>query len=230
MSPPVHDEQDPQPAAPHEEASRTPPAPEGEGLVELNALLGRGTSYVGKLYFEGRVRIEGEFRGEIRGQDILVIGEGAEVEGDIRVDVCIVVGGTVHGNIQARSAIELHVPAVVKGDLHAPAVFIERGVQFEGSCTMAPLDETPAPDGRVALPAPSPPPVRRPGAAPQAKPAPTVPGTPAPPADRLAASPPPTDASGESDGDRHTPVGGWDAPLMPPGGTEDHDDERRGGS
>ena len=34
------------------------------------------------------------------------------------------------------------------GTLHAPAVFIDRGVQFEGSCTMAPL--TPAPDAVLA--------------------------------------------------------------------------------
>jgi cytoskeletal protein CcmA (bactofilin family) len=109
-------------------------------LVELNALLGRGTRYAGKLHFTGRVRIEGHFEGEIRGEDVLVIGEGAEVVGDIQVAVCIVTGGSVRGNIRASDAIELHVPAVVLGDLHAPNIFIDRGVQFEGKCTMAPLD------------------------------------------------------------------------------------------
>jgi cytoskeletal protein CcmA (bactofilin family) len=114
-------------------------APEGS-LVELNALLGRGTRYTGKLWFEGRIRIEGRFVGEIRGDDVLVIGEGAEIDADIEVGVCIVVGGTVRANIRARDAIELHVPAVVVGDLHAPNVFIDRGVQFEGKCKMAPLN------------------------------------------------------------------------------------------
>jgi cytoskeletal protein CcmA (bactofilin family) len=109
-------------------------------LVELNALLGRGTRYAGNLSFEGRVRIEGRFSGDIRG-DVLVIGEGAEVDGDIEVDVCVVTGGRVRAGIRARSAIELHAPAIVHGDLHAPNVFIDRGVQFQGACTMAPLDE-----------------------------------------------------------------------------------------
>ena len=112
-------------------------------LVELSALLGRGTRYSGKLYFEGRVRIEGQFEGEIRGDDVLVIGDGAEVVADIEVGVCIIVGGSVRGNIRAREAIELHLPAIVVGDLHAPNVFIDRGVQFEGTCRMAPLDESP---------------------------------------------------------------------------------------
>ena len=112
-------------------------------LFELAALLGRGTRYRGKLSFEGRVRIEGRFEGEIRGDDVLVIGEGAEVDADIEVGTCVVVGGTVRGNIRARDAIELHVPAVVTGDLHAPNVFIDRGVQFEGNCKMAPLSQLP---------------------------------------------------------------------------------------
>lgn len=111
-----------------------------ELLVELNALLGRGTEYAGKLSFEGRVRIEGRFSGEIRGE-VLVIGEGAEVDGDIEVEMCVVTGGRVRAGIRARNAIELHAPAVVHGDLHAPNVFIDRGVQFEGACKMAPLDD-----------------------------------------------------------------------------------------
>jgi len=123
-------------------------------LVELNALLGRGTTYSGKLQFEGRIRIEGRFTGEIRGDDILVIGEGAEVEGEIEVGVCIVMGGKVKANIRARSAIELHVPAVVRGDLHAPAIFIDRGVQFEGNCRMASLSaEAEPPVEAAAMPA-----------------------------------------------------------------------------
>jgi cytoskeletal protein CcmA (bactofilin family) len=123
-------------------------------LVELNALLGRGTTYSGKLHFEGRIRVEGRFSGEIRGDDILVIGEGAEVDGEIEVGVCIVMGGKVTANIRARSAIELHVPAVVRGDLHAPAIFIDRGVQFEGNCRMASLGaETESPHEAAAMPA-----------------------------------------------------------------------------
>jgi len=126
-------------------------APEGAG-IELNALLGRGTHYAGKLHFEGRIRLEGSFIGEIRcahhGDEdgVLVIGEGADIQGDIEVGVCIVTGGNVVAQIRARNAIELHAPAVVTGDLHAPNVFIDRGVQFEGQCKMAPLEEgEPAP-------------------------------------------------------------------------------------
>lgn len=112
----------------------------GGAPIEITALLGRGTHFEGKLYFEGRVRVDGSFRGEIRGDDVLVIGEGADLEGSIEVGTCIVTAGEVRADIRARDAIELYPPARVVGNLHAPNVFIDRGVQFEGKCTMAPLD------------------------------------------------------------------------------------------
>jgi cytoskeletal protein CcmA (bactofilin family) len=113
----------------------------GHRPTEINALLGRGTHFEGKLYFEGRVRIDGSFSGQIRGEDVLVIGEGALVKGEVLVGSCIVTGGEVEANIRAREAIELYAPSKVTGSLHAPAIFIDRGVQFDGACKMAPLDD-----------------------------------------------------------------------------------------
>jgi cytoskeletal protein CcmA (bactofilin family) len=110
---------------------------------ELTALLGRGTRFEGKLHFEGAVRIDGTFRGEIRSDDALVIGEGADIEGTIDVATVIVKGGVVRAEIRARKSIELFVPARVQGSLHAPSVMLEKGVQFEGTCRMAPLDDPP---------------------------------------------------------------------------------------
>ena len=107
---------------------------------ELTALLGRGTSFEGKLYFTGRLRIDGQFRGEIRSDDVLVIGEGAEVSAEIDVSTVIVRGGLVTGNIRARTAIELYLPARVTGNLWSPSIFIDKGVKVEGSCTMAPVE------------------------------------------------------------------------------------------
>ena len=108
--------------------------------LELTALLGRGTRFDGKLYFTGRLRIDGSFSGEIRSEDVLVIGDGAEVTAEIDVDTVIVRGGTVTGNVRARTAIELYVPARVVGNLRSPSIFIDKGVKIEGSCTMAPVE------------------------------------------------------------------------------------------
>jgi cytoskeletal protein CcmA (bactofilin family) len=107
---------------------------------ELTALLGRGTRFEGKLHFEGRVRIDGSFSGQILCDDTLIIGDGAFIEAEILAATVIIRGGKVRANIRATRAIELYVPAEVSGSLKAPEVFMDKGVQFSGSCTMAPVD------------------------------------------------------------------------------------------
>src|ERR1700683_654115 len=93
--------------------------------TEITALLGRGTRFEGKLYFEGRVRIDGIFAGEIKSDDTLIIGDGAEVHAEIDVSAVIVRGGVVHGNLSAKTSIEVHAPAKLIGNIHSPSVFID---------------------------------------------------------------------------------------------------------
>jgi cytoskeletal protein CcmA (bactofilin family) len=112
--------------------------------TEITALLGRGTRFEGKLYFEGKVRIDGFFAGEIKSEDTLVIGDGAEVHAEIDVSTVIVRGGSVHGNVRARNAIEIHAPGKLVGNIHSPSLFIDRGVEFQGSCRMDAVEDAPA--------------------------------------------------------------------------------------
>jgi len=106
------------------------------GLGEINALLGAGTEYEGKLTFQGRVRIDGTFRGEIFSDDMLILGDGAEVHASVDVGTLIVRGGELWGDVTARQLVELHAPAKVHGDIHTPQLFVDKGVVFEGRCTM----------------------------------------------------------------------------------------------
>jgi len=103
--------------------------------------LGAGTSFRGTISFAGRVRIDGSFEGEIHGGELLVIGEGADIRGQIRVDAVIVQGGRVEADITARRSIELYVPSQVTGALHSPEIFLDKGVQFSGQCNMSPVDD-----------------------------------------------------------------------------------------
>ena len=79
---------------------------------DLNALLGRGSEFEGKLTFEGTVRIDGKFSGEIVTNDVLVIGEGARVQAEISAG-SVVINGEVQGNIRAKSSIELRQPVAL---------------------------------------------------------------------------------------------------------------------
>ena len=115
---------------------------------ELNALLGKGSEFEGKLTFEGQVRIDGKFTGQIQTKDMLVIGEGAKVQAEI-VAGTVVINGTVEGNIKANTLIEIKQTARVKGNLETPALSMDRGVTFDGSVKMADA-------GKAGPPAPPP--------------------------------------------------------------------------
>jgi cytoskeletal protein CcmA (bactofilin family) len=103
--------------------------------TELNALLGRGSEFDGKLSFEGTVRIDGTFSGEITTNDTLIVGEGAKVQAEITCGT-LVVHGEIVGNIRAADSVELHKPAKVKGDIATSSLMIERGVLFQGQSKM----------------------------------------------------------------------------------------------
>src|SRR5438876_857583 len=106
---------------------------------DLNASLGKGSEFEGKLAFEGKVRIDGTFTGEISTNDTLHIGEGAKVSAEISCGT-IIVEGDVVGNIKATGAVELHRPAKVRGDITSPSLSIEKGVVFEGRSKMESLE------------------------------------------------------------------------------------------
>jgi cytoskeletal protein CcmA (bactofilin family) len=110
-------------------------AAKAQAAGEITTLLGRGATFEGKLTFEGTVRIDGRFKGEVFSDDTLVIGEGAQVEAQIDIGE-VIVQGTVIGNIQAKRSIEIHAPGRVKGDVHTPVLQIDKGVIFEGRSFM----------------------------------------------------------------------------------------------
>jgi cytoskeletal protein CcmA (bactofilin family) len=104
---------------------------------EITTLLGRGSEFEGKLTFEGTVRVDGKLSGEIFTDDVLIIGEGAEVNAEINVGA-IIVEGTVHGNIHAKRSVEIRTPGRVRGNIATPSLYIEKGVVFDGQCQMEP--------------------------------------------------------------------------------------------
>src|SRR5512138_3148726 len=149
-TPPKPPTEEPKPMAmlKREELTSTPAA-----TGDLNALLGRGSEFEGKLTFEGTVRIDGKFTGTIVTNDVLVIGEGAKVSAEISCGT-VIVHGEISGNVKGKNAVELHNPAKMKGNIETPSLMIEKGVTFEGQCKMEGVER-----GASVKPAPSPAPV-----------------------------------------------------------------------
>ena len=106
--------------------------PEG---TSLNGFLDKGSHLQGELVFEETFRIDGKFEGKILSGSELILGDSAEVTGEIEVGR-LSVNGMLKGTVRARERIELHARARVEANLTTPVLKIEEGARFEGSCRM----------------------------------------------------------------------------------------------
>lgn len=108
---------------------------------ELTAFLSNGTNFKGDLTFEGTVRIDGRFEGNINSKDALVIGENATVDAEIHVGQ-IIISGRVSGNIAAEESVEINSKAQVHGNikLSGNKLTIHEGAVFSGGCEMGAAD------------------------------------------------------------------------------------------
>ena len=102
----------------------------------ITMLLGPGTTIEGTVEFENTVRLEGNVVGKIYSTDgKLIIGETAVVDGEIMVNVAIIMG-RVKGKIYAGKRVEVYPPGRIEGDIECPAILVKSGVIFNGNCTM----------------------------------------------------------------------------------------------
>src|ERR671919_431483 len=103
-------------------------------------LLGEGCEFEGKLTFKGTVRIDAKFKGSIMSNDVLIVGEHARIDAEINCGT-VIVHGEVNGNIKAKTAVELHHPARVRGNVETPSLVVEKGVFLQGELKMENLDK-----------------------------------------------------------------------------------------
>ncbi len=102
---------------------------------DLNAFLGAGTEYTGKLSFSGTVRIDGAFSGEISSEGTLVLGKDASIRGQVRVER-LACNGKIFGDVECRTKAVLQSQAVLEGSLRTPALVVEEGASIEGNVEM----------------------------------------------------------------------------------------------
>jgi cytoskeletal protein CcmA (bactofilin family) len=106
---------------------------------EINAFLGAGTNYHGKLHFQGAVRIDGNFQGEVVSEGTLVIGQDAVVDGQVKVGQ-LVLSGRIKGEVEAKNKVVLHKTANLQGNIRTPVLVVEEGAVLEGQLVMGSLD------------------------------------------------------------------------------------------
>ncbi len=98
----------------------------------LAALLGRGAQFGGDLHFEGRVRVDGTFKGRIFTDDTLEIGESGVVDGEIDAAV-LVVAGIAAGKVRARDRLVLESTGTLRGAVDAGSLEVHAGGRIDAT-------------------------------------------------------------------------------------------------
>ena len=108
----------------------------------INAFLGKDTEFEGILNFNGTVRIDGHFKGEITSTEgNLIVGEFGMIYADIHISH-IFISGEIRGNIIADHKIDIHPPGKVFGNVQTPTLSLREGAILEGDVRMSPTKKT----------------------------------------------------------------------------------------
>ena len=122
------------------------PSIAGNGYSVLDAQV----RLIGDIETSGSLRIDGSLEGTVRRADVVVLGVGGSMTGDVHARE-VIVGGTITGSVHATDRVELQATAIVTGDLVTQSVFVQEGGVVNGRVLMRPSEE--AIDGARGTPA-----------------------------------------------------------------------------
>lgn len=102
---------------------------------ELSAFIGGSVHINGLIQCNGFARIDGKIEGEVLSRDTIVIGEGGEIKGQLKVNN-LIIKGRVEGDIYSNGKVEIKTKGKVIGNITTPVLIMEEGAFFEGNCSM----------------------------------------------------------------------------------------------
>ncbi len=111
------------------------PKPDENKNIGLNAYLGVGTRFEGRMEFTGTAQISGVFKGEIVSEGILLVGQEGTVEGTVTV-ANVNCSGKLTGSVKSSRKTSLQRTAECTGSIEAPLLEIDEGARFEGTVSM----------------------------------------------------------------------------------------------
>ena len=108
-----------------------------EHEVTAKTIIAEDIEIVGSIKCESNIQFNGKLNGDLNCIGDALIGNTANVKGNITVN-CITVYGHVSGNITAKDKIELKSNSYINGDVRAKRMTVEDGVTFVGKSEVNP--------------------------------------------------------------------------------------------
>jgi len=101
----------------------------------IDTLIGEHSHFNGELSFEGAVRIDGKFEGNIRStnEGTLIVSEEAQIIGEVDVPN-LLLHGTVRGNVRSTKSLKIGPTGRLNGDVEYSVVSLAEGAAVNGRC------------------------------------------------------------------------------------------------
>ena len=100
-----------------------------------NSVLSKKIKMEGEIRGDEDFRVEGHFKGTIKVNGDIFVGQSGIIEADVEADN-IVIQGQVTGNVLARKQLEIQSSGRLQGDCRAKSIDIREGAIFEGRSSM----------------------------------------------------------------------------------------------
>ena len=126
-------------ASPAEINNEEMKAVENKGLTS-NSVIGRDNAFSGEFRSDGLLRIDGDYKGTIKGYGVVLVGERGRIIGDIYAN-SIRIGGKIKGNIYALERVDILSSGKLFGDLWTKKCQAEEGMTFTGQAKIVSKEE-----------------------------------------------------------------------------------------
>lgn len=99
-------------------------------------VIGASVTIEGEIESDDGLQLFGRVTGKVRCEQEVVVEGGAEVEAEVSADA-VTVAGSLTGNTEAKSRIEITADGRMTGDIRAPRILIADGAQYKGNIDMS---------------------------------------------------------------------------------------------
>lgn len=98
---------------------------------DSNSVIGIRNGFSGEFHSDGLLRIDGDFKGVVKGRGVVLVGEAGRILGDVYA-ASVRISGKVKGNVFALEKVEISNSGSLDGDFSAPRFYAEEGMRFNG--------------------------------------------------------------------------------------------------
>ncbi len=102
---------------------------------KVGTIVGEGAIFQGNLVVKDTVRVDGEVKGDVRTETVLIVGSKGRIDGNIEADT-IFAGGLIKGDLRAKNKTEISATGKIFGDITTKILVIDENAVFQGRCDM----------------------------------------------------------------------------------------------